>query len=416
LGTSSATVSGGVLNLVGGATITSGATAISNRILTLGSGSTFTAAANNNLTVNTGTISAGTLTLSSATTYTAAISNTYGGSFTFNSNNVATIYAGSFTGASISVSAGTLSDASLTVSSGTTYTGSIGVISGASTVSGGSIAGTSDILKFGTATLTLSGGTIAYPTVNVINGITTTGLTPLGGNAFVYAPMTFTVPQSGTLAFPSSITIPVSTQLTLNLSAGTAFKAIPAIKGNPTSTTGTTTTFLDGLNTNGGSVSILYLPAVQNLVGNPLSLHISEFDTPGVHDKYVLQMSFDPAAAAALGNLANLYLAWFDPSDSTWKNAVHGNSDGGVSAQVVSGAYDPATDFILGDYGVDTADSTVWAVVDHDGTFGVTSSEVQPTGSSAQRIMFQSLAVPEPSTAALLVCGLALLGRRSRRK
>jgi len=62
------------------------------------------------------------------------------------------------------------------------------------------------------------------------------------------------------------------------------------------------------------------------------------------------------------------------------------------------GAYDPNTDFNLGYYGVDTANSTVWAAVDHNSEFGVATP------------------APEPSAGALVLCGLALFGRRLRRQ
>ena len=54
------------------------------------------------------------------------------------------------------------------------------------------------------------------------------------------------------------------------------------------------------------------------------------------------------------------------------------------------GAYNPATEFVLGDYGVDTVNDRVWAVIDHNSSFGVGES---------------TAVLPEPSSAALLAFG-----------
>jgi hypothetical protein len=55
------------------------------------------------------------------------------------------------------------------------------------------------------------------------------------------------------------------------------------------------------------------------------------------------------------------------------------------------GAYDSATDFQLGSYGIDTVNHEVWAVVDHNSEFAVAQ------------------AVPEPSSWTALLGGLGLL-------
>jgi len=66
----------------------------------------------------------------------------------------------------------------------------------------------------------------------------------------------------------------------------------------------------------------------------------------------------------------------------------------------VSGAYDSSTDNQLGDYGIDTTNGTVWAIVDHNSEFAVVTSPV-----------------PEPSAWWLLgfsLTALVLLRRRVR--
>jgi len=112
-------------------------------------------------------------------------------------------------------------------------------------------------------------------------------------------------------------------------------------------------------------------------------------------DKVVLQLSYDQTALAPGQLESDVFLGWFDPSDSTLKNAVFGNSDGGASAYFVLGAYDPSVDFSLGYYGVDTVNNTVWAVVDHNSEF---------------------TAAPEPASAGLAAIGALTLFSRRRRK
>lgn len=107
-------------------------------------------------------------------------------------------------------------------------------------------------------------------------------------------------------------------------------------------------------------------------------------------DTFVLQLSYDPVLAATLfGSEANAWLGSFDSTSGAWVPAVFGNN-GGTSVFVL-GAFDG--DATLGHYGVNTLDHTVWAVLDHNGDFGV-------AGFSA---------IPEPSTYAALA-GAAVLG------
>ncbi len=81
-----------------------------------------------------------------------------------------------------------------------------------------------------------------------------------------------------------------------------------------------------------------------------------------------------------------IYLVWLDPGDGRWENAVRGNVGTNLGG-FRRGAW-PSGDMTLGDWGVDTADHTVWAVLDHNSQFAV---------------------VPEPGTLALLMAAAAVL-------
>lgn len=116
-------------------------------------------------------------------------------------------------------------------------------------------------------------------------------------------------------------------------------------------------------------------------------------------DTFVMELSYNEATATALfGSEAAARLAWYDPATQQWENAVSGDT-GGTATFAGDRAYNPATD-TLGSFGVDTANNEVWAVVNHNSEFGVTTGVV----------------VPEPSAwASLAVGAAALLGFRRRR-
>jgi len=95
-------------------------------------------------------------------------------------------------------------------------------------------------------------------------------------------------------------------------------------------------------------------------------------------DTIVIQISYDqPLANVLLGSETAARLGWLDPQTGQWVLAVTGNT-GGTPVFAGNRAYDPGTDFVLGHYGVDTASNTVWAVIDHDGSFGVCGAALNP--------------------------------------
>lgn len=120
-------------------------------------------------------------------------------------------------------------------------------------------------------------------------------------------------------------------------------------------------------------------------------------------DTFALKLTYDLSAANALGGAGNLRLLWLNPLTGEWVNAVDGNI-GGTPTFMGDGAYDAATDLVLGYYGVDTADGYVWAVVNHNSDF------------AGGNLAFAPQAVPEPSTYALFGLGALALLIAARRK
>ena len=172
-------------------------------------------------------------------------------------------------------------------------------------------------------------------------------------------------------------------------------------KFTPTTNPGgnvTTAALLDGATGSGGNVP--YTEGGYSL-NRDVTLTLSAGGDPALasdvasltgtfSDVIVLSLTYDPALygdAVALG--------WWNGSE--WVLAVAGNIGEGNLPAFIDGAYDPATDFHLGYYGVDPATHTVWAVIDHNSDFAAIST------------------VPEPGAWALLLLGACALGLRARR-
>ena len=157
---------------------------------------------------------------------------------------------------------------------------------------------------------------------------------------------------------------------------------------------GTTATLLDGtlsvestIAIDGWRVGATNEEGVRNLPSDAFNLSGTGSDI------YVIQINYDDSS---LGGLEaeivadeKLRLAWMN--GGKWVNAVEGNSDGTPTMNL--GAYNPLTDFALGNWGVDIDANNVWAVLNYNGEFAV---------------------IPEPGTGLLAIFGLALLPHRRR--
>jgi fibronectin-binding autotransporter adhesin len=163
-------------------------------------------------------------------------------------------------------------------------------------------------------------------------------------------------------------------------SLANAINATSHFAGGPADTTAK---ILQGTLATSGTLSISFSEA-SNALNDEIRLSdVYHFAGTG-SSVFVLELSMSSVEAGS-------YLAWLDTSTNTWVNAVDGNT-GTNNIQFISGAYDG--NLVVGHYGVDTANGTVWAVLNHNSAFAI---------------------VPEPGTCALLVLGgMALLVRRRR--
>jgi len=189
----------------------------------------------------------------------------------------------------------------------------------------------------------------------------------------------------------------------LAVSAGSTYAGLTATEGSGNQTTATV---LDGVSGAGTNVSATFSAAGNFGAGSggPLASDILNFHGTGT-DTFVLQIGYNPALLAA-GETP--YLEWFDAAlnggQGGWENAVLDNtSPGNTVGPEILGAYDPTQDFLLGNYGVDTTNDVVWAVLDHNSEFAAGGLD----------------AVPEPATWASLAISIAaavVLSRSRRHK
>jgi fibronectin-binding autotransporter adhesin len=236
----------------------------------------------------------------------------------------------------------------------------------------------------------------------------------------------------------------------LNIGLASQTTRSTALGGTDSSTTtvlGTTAVLLAGVSSGGNTVGMTWRDRADNEAG-PQHMHpmltpyqmlasdvvkLTGLDKAGGQvvgdrietDIFALSLSYDPSLLPQLFQTNNeaqlaagggIYMGWldtgahpgdFDPVTNNtlfWRNAVDGNF-GGASALVgFQGAESWATFYgnhstlaaDLGDWGVDTATHTVWAVLNHNSEFAIV--------------------VPEPTTLGVLCLGAtALLSRRRKR-
>ena len=178
---------------------------------------------------------------------------------------------------------------------------------------------------------------------------------------------------------------------------------------------GSTATILAGTNSSGSSQTVGMAWRTQTLEErtNPMLLSdVLQLSGMTFMDDetspFVLQMNYNvnllPGGVSSAGLLESdeqIYLEWLNPNTNQWANAIDGDF-GTNQGSFHLGAWSTG-DMTLGDWGVNTSNDTVWAVVNHNSDFAV--------GGLAT--------TPEPSTLALLgagAVGLVGYGLRQRKR
>ena len=161
---------------------------------------------------------------------------------------------------------------------------------------------------------------------------------------------------------------------------------------------GSTATILAGTNSSSGSAQTVSMAWRTQTTSEGIGLVSDVLDLSGMAlsgvsgqtSPFVLQMDYDsdPMAGneAVMAADQQIFLMSLDPVTNHWENAVLGNF--GRSNDTFAGAGAWNGDMTLGNWGVNTANHTVWAVLDHNSDFAV---------------------VPEPASLVLLAAGVGCL-------
>ncbi len=253
------------------------------------------------------------------------------------------------------------------------------------------LGGTGALHKIGVGTLTLGGAnTYSGGTVVETGTLAATHNQALGTGAV-------TVESGAVLTIQSGVSVGNA----IHLEGGSLQRGVTdgaslagALQASTTLGGATTVQFLDGVATGPTLLEVSFSATTtasndDYRLGGVLSLRgVRVLDAgTGETDRFVLQL-----AVASLTD--DYFLAWLDPETNEWVNAVLGNV-GGEALFAGDRAYTEADFANLGTYGFDTANGTVWAVLNHNSDFAV---------------------VPEPGAWALLGLGAAVILRRWGRR
>jgi hypothetical protein len=222
------------------------------------------------------------------------------------------------------------------------------------------------------------------------------------GSRDASADSTLTLHSSGVTVFNSagtavgySMTSNAGSSAAMSVAASGAYSGFSATNGSPFGQ-GTTVQLLDGSASTEELLNATFLPAP---AGVSAVSDAVDFSGAG-GDLHVLQLSYNPALAISLfGSENNVFILTKVPGSDTWTNTVNLNSDGGAQQHFFHGGYNAATEFALGNYGVDTTNHVAWAVVDHNSQYVVSGAPV-----------------PEPASWMLLMAAVSFAAKRRGRQ
>ncbi len=145
--------------------------------------------------------------------------------------------------------------------------------------------------------------------------------------------------------------------------AGESYNSYSIQRANETGSQQTTVQFLGGTASAATTLSVDFANAPT--ANTSVVSDVANISGTGA-DTHVVQMSYNPGSVSNGGN--SPVLAW--NNSAIYQAADFGNT-GGTPTEY-TGAYNPATENTLGSYGVNTANDTVWAVVNNGaGNFAV---------------------------------------------
>lgn len=320
--------------------------------------------------------------LANANTSTGGITKTGGGLLTLTGSNTYTL--------GTTVSSGTLAGTTTAIRGAVTNNARVVLDQNVSGTFTGTMSGSGMLEKKGTGTVVINGSN------SYAGGTLVTGGTLSARNNFAVGSGLITVGNDGVFVVELGTTVANDVILTggaLARQLAGGFDLAGSVEATSQFAGGrpdTTATLLGGSTSSATTLTMQFSAPVTGMPQSDV-LHLGGVPPlasgqPGETDVFVLQLS-------VAGITADSYLGWLDPETDAWVNAVTGNF-GGAAFFAGDHAYNPLTDFQVGTYGVDTANQTVWAVLNHNSDFAV---------------------VPEPRTALLfLASGLFLLFRRHK--
>ena len=150
---------------------------------------------------------------------------------------------------------------------------------------------------------------------------------------------------------------------TAQILAGESYNGYNIQRANETGSQQTNVQFLDGIAGAARTLSVEFANAPS--ANTSVVSDVAAISGTGA-DTHVVQMSYNPSAISNGSNSPTL--AWYN--GSIYQAANFGDT-GGTPTEY-TGAYNPATENTLGAYGINTANDTVWAVVNNgSGNFAV---------------------------------------------
>jgi hypothetical protein len=161
----------------------------------------------------------------------------------------------------------------------------------------------------------------------------------------------------GTSNFTLSTTVTGNSgNASVNVLAGGSFAGYSIPRGTGKNSTAS---LLGGTSASGNTVSAVWSDGVNTTLSDRANI------TKTSSDLLVVQMSYD--ATAVTGGTATAPTLALPNASGQYISAVLSNSNGGAGSVEVNSAYDG--NLVLGHYGIDTTNHTVWAVVDAQGQF-----------------------------------------------